>query len=83
METFLVWCLSSSVHAPIKIEKKNVATASLVGFVILHHKWVKTNGILRERSYLLFDQLGIAKSINSAIRSQPNEDLEMQEGSGG
>lgn len=46
-----------------------------MGFVILHHKKVKTNGILRERSYLLFDQLGIAKPINSTFKSQPDEDL--------
>lgn len=48
-----------------------------MGFVILHHKKVTTNGILRERSCLLFDQLGIAKLINSTFNSQPNEDLGM------
>lgn len=45
--------------------------------LILHHNKVKTHGILRERSYLLFDQLSIAKPINSAFRSQPNKDLVM------
>lgn len=79
MEAFPVCCSSSSFHALIKIDiykgKNNVVTVKLVSFLILHHNKVKTNGILKERSYLLFDQPGIAKPINSAFRREPNKDL--------